>query len=183
MDNPTGPDTVFELLAHHFNTHAIVVGMTGSGKTGFVTVLAEEAMGAGIPVLIIDVKSDLPNLLLAFASFDPEHMLPWAEASRGPGDERTVQEIAAAMAAARRKELEAWGITEADLKAWHGRTSIRVITPGSTAGEALHLLSSGECLPVPEEGEGASASEPAGLRTRPDPAARHEEWPELGGLR
>jgi hypothetical protein len=142
VENPTGPDTVFELLAHHFNTHAIVVGMTGSGKTGFVTVLAEEAMGAGIPVLIIDVKSDLPNLLLAFASFDPEHMMPWAEASRGPGDERSVQEIAAAMAAARRKELEAWGITEADLKAWHGRTSIRVITPGSTAGEALHLLSS-----------------------------------------
>lgn len=48
---------------------------------------------------------------------------------------------------------------------------------------ALHLLSTGECLPVPEEGEGASAHDPAGLRTRPDPAAHEGEWPELGGLR
>lgn len=48
---------------------------------------------------------------------------------------------------------------------------------------ALHLLSTGECLPVPPESEGASASDPAGLRTRPDPAARHDVWPELGGLR
>jgi hypothetical protein len=58
-------------------------------------------------------------------------MLPWAEASRGPGDERSVQEIAAAMAAARRKELEAGASPRRDLKAWHGRTSMRVITPGS----------------------------------------------------
>ena len=132
----------FEVPPHHLTTHGVVVGMTGSGKTGLVTVLAEEALGAGIPVLVVDVKSDLPNLLLAFPSFDVAHVRPWAEASRAPGDSRSVDEIANAMASARKAELEAWGIDEAYLKAWHSRTAIRVVTPGSTAGESLHLLSS-----------------------------------------
>jgi DNA helicase HerA-like ATPase len=58
----------FELPSHHLVTHGVVVGMTGSGKTGLVTVLVEEASQAGVPVLVIDVKGDLPNLLLALSS-------------------------------------------------------------------------------------------------------------------
>jgi hypothetical protein len=132
----------YEVPPHHLTTHGVVVGMTGSGKTGLVTVLAEEALGAGIPVLVVDVKSDLPNLLLAFPSFDVAHLRPWVEASRAPNDTRSVDEIADAMASSRREELQAWGIDEAQLKAWHARTAVRVVTPGSTAGESLHLLSS-----------------------------------------
>jgi len=48
-----------------------MVGMTGSGETGLVTVLVEEALGAGVPTIVIDVKGDLPNLLLTLPSFDP----------------------------------------------------------------------------------------------------------------
>ncbi|MBK8942210.1 MAG: DUF853 family protein [Polyangiaceae bacterium] len=69
--------------AHHLVTHGVVVGMTGSGKTGLVTVLVEEALRAGVPVLAIDVKGDLPNLLLAFPSFDPAHVRPWVEPRPG----------------------------------------------------------------------------------------------------
>jgi type IV secretory pathway VirB4 component len=57
--------------ARHLVTHGVIVGMTGSGKTGLLTVLAEEALRAGIPVIAIDVKGDLPNLLLSFPDFDP----------------------------------------------------------------------------------------------------------------
>ncbi len=71
----------FELPADHLLTHGVIVGMTGSGKTGLVTVLIEEALRAAIPVLIVDVKGDLPNLALAFPSFDEETMTPWIEAA------------------------------------------------------------------------------------------------------
>ncbi len=58
----------FRLPAHHLVTHGVITGMTGSGKTGLVTVI-EEALRAKVPVLVIDVKGDLPNLLLTFPSF------------------------------------------------------------------------------------------------------------------
>jgi hypothetical protein len=55
----------FDLPSHQLLTHGVIVGMTGSGKTGLVTVLVEEALRTGVPVLVIDVKGDLPNLGLA----------------------------------------------------------------------------------------------------------------------
>ncbi|HEY4121471.1 MAG TPA: helicase HerA-like domain-containing protein, partial [Byssovorax sp.] len=128
--------------AHHLVTHGVVVGMTGSGKTGLVTVMIEEALRSGIPVLAIDVKGDLPNLLLAFPSFDVAHVKPWVGAMAAPDDARSVDAIAAAVAAERKEGLEGWGIDEAAVRSYAARTSVRVITPGSTAGEPLHILSS-----------------------------------------
>src|SRR6478736_4381135 len=138
----TGAATKLSLPAHHLVTHGVVLGMTGSGKSGLTTVMIEEAIGAGVPVLVIDVKGDLPNLLLAFPDFDPGRFQPWVEGCQGPGDERTADAVAAALNGERRNNLEAWGITEADLRAFSARTEVRVITPGSSAGEAMHLLSS-----------------------------------------
>src|SRR6476469_3683717 len=69
------------LPAHHLVTHGVVLGMTGSGKTGFLTVMIEEALRAHLPVLVIDVKGDMPNLLLAFPSFAPAEFVPWVGAS------------------------------------------------------------------------------------------------------
>src|SRR5205085_1115718 len=74
--------------AHHLVTHGVVVGMTGSGKTGLLTVIVEEALRAGIPVLALDVKGDMPNLLLAFPSFTPRRIKPWALAMAEPNDTR-----------------------------------------------------------------------------------------------
>jgi DNA helicase HerA-like ATPase len=64
-----GPAADIRLPAHHLVTHGVVVGMTGSGNTGLTTVVIEEAINSGVPVLVIDVKGDLPNLLLAFPDF------------------------------------------------------------------------------------------------------------------
>jgi len=130
------------LPAHHLVTHGVVVGMTGSGKTGLVTVTVEEALRACVPVLMIDVKGDLPNLLLAFPSFEASEFTPWIDGITAPGDERTRDEIARDLAAQRKGALLAWEITESNLAAFHASTDVRVITPGSTAGEPLHVLSS-----------------------------------------
>jgi len=138
----TGAASKYSLPAHHLVTHGVVVGMTGSGKTGMTTVMIEEALSNNVPVLIIDVKGDLPNLLLAFPDFDPGHVLPWVEGCSEPNDERSPEEIARGLAEQRRTGLGAWGIAEAQLATYTSRTQVRVITPGSSAGESLHLLSS-----------------------------------------
>ncbi len=131
----------FELNADDLVTHGVVVGMTGSGKTGLVTVLVEEALRAKIPVLLLDVKGDLANLKLAFPSFDAKHIAPWVEAARGDEDNVADAPLVAEVAKKREKELRTWGISEADLREYCGSTHVRVITPGSDAGEPLHLLS------------------------------------------
>jgi DNA helicase HerA-like ATPase len=90
--------------AHHLVLHGIVVGMTGSGKTGLVTVLAEEALRCKVPTLLFDIKGDLSNLLLALPSFAQTAVLPWAAGLTKPGDERSAIDVAAAIAEARKAE-------------------------------------------------------------------------------
>ena len=131
----------FLLNADDLVTHGVVVGMTGSGKTGLITVLVEEAIRHQIPVLLLDVKGDLANLKLAFPSFDAKHIAPWVEAARGDDDNIADPALVDEVAANRKKQLLAWGVTEKDLAAYCASTHIRVITPGSDAGESLHLLS------------------------------------------
>ncbi len=131
-----------ELPAHHLVTHGVVVGMTGSGKTGLATVIIEEALKSAVPVLVVDVKGDLPNLLLAFPDFDPGRVIPWVEGSVAPDETRSAEDIARALCDERRSNLGAWGIREPELAAYTSASRVRVITPGSSAGESLHLLSS-----------------------------------------
>ncbi len=126
------------LPAEHLVTHGVVVGMTGSGKTGLVTVMVEEAARARVPTVVIDVKGDLPNLLLAFPSFDAAALEPWVEAD-GEGD---IAVRAAELAAERRAALGEWEIGEGEIADYAAKTDVRVLTPGGSAGEALHMLSS-----------------------------------------
>ncbi len=117
------------LPSRHLVTHGVVVGMTGSGKTGLLTVMVEEALSEGIPTIIIDVKGDLPNLMLSFPTFEPKAIEPWVE-----GD-------AMAIAEQRRAALAGWSIGQEQLAQYHDTTSVRVLTPGATSGEPLHVLS------------------------------------------
>ena len=132
----------YRLPAHHLVTHGVVLGMTGSGKTGLLTVMIEEALRAEVPVLVIDVKGDMPNLLLAFPTFGAAELLPWVGASASLTDDRPLDTIAAELAAERRRGLGAWSIEEAHLADYAQSTQVRVITPGTTSGELLHVLSS-----------------------------------------
>jgi hypothetical protein len=132
----------FELPTDHLLTHGVIVGMTGSGKTGLVTVLVEEALRAEVPVLVIDVKGDLPNLALAFPSFDAACMTPWVEAAPNDDDGVADPPVVARAIEDRRAGLAKSGIGEAELASFGARSLVRVITPGSSAGEGLHLLSS-----------------------------------------
>jgi hypothetical protein len=134
--------SALHLPAHHLATHGVVVGMTGSGKTGLVMVMVEEALRTGVPVLMIDVKGDLPNLLLSFPNFAPAALEPWVEAASSPSDPRSPEEVAVAVAAEREQGLRHWGIGEPELTRFAQSRGLRVITPGSTAGEPLHVLSS-----------------------------------------
>jgi hypothetical protein len=136
-----GDGGLVRMPARDLITHGVIVGMTGSGKTGLVTVAVEEALRAGIPTIVIDVKGDLPNLLLSFPRFDPADLVPWIEPAASSED-RPIEEVASELNEQRKKALEAWSIGEAELDAFVKGRDIRVITPGSTAGELLHVLSS-----------------------------------------
>jgi hypothetical protein len=135
----TGGGNALHLPARHLVTHGVVVGMTGSGKTGLVTVLIEEALSAGVPTIVVDVKGDLPNLLLSFPTFDDRALVPWLEPSDGESTDALTR--AAHVNAERRSELARWSIAEPELTRFCDHTNIRVLSPGSSAGEPLHVLS------------------------------------------
>ncbi len=139
LDGSPGGQLV--LPGHHLLTHGVAVGMTGSGKTGLLFVLVEEALRAGVPVLMVDLKGDLPNLTLCFEDLGHEPLLPWAANSRAPTDTRSVEDVARALAEQRRRGLETWGIGAEHLRSYNQSTHLRVLTPGSRAGELVHLLS------------------------------------------
>jgi hypothetical protein len=71
-------------------THAVCVGMTGSGKTGLCISLLEEAAIDNIPAIIIDPKGDLCNLLLTFPNLAPQDFAPWVEEGVDPGQQATL---------------------------------------------------------------------------------------------
>ncbi len=130
-----------ELPAHHFVTHAAVVGMTGSGKTGLVMVLVEEALRSGVPVLMIDIKGDLPNLLLTFPELAGKSFEPWVDAMAAEREGKTALDVGSDLAKRAKEGLAKWGLGEADLAAFRAKIAPRIITPGTTAGEPLHVLS------------------------------------------
>ncbi|MEY2931200.1 MAG: hypothetical protein RL033_1949 [Pseudomonadota bacterium] len=139
--SPMGGDAAPLLVPpHHLVTHGVVLGMTGSGKTGLLMVAVEEALRARVPVIMIDVKGDLPNLLLAFPTFEARELEPWMD-GHAPPDAPPNANLAQQLADERRTELGKWNISAADLETFRGNTAIRILTPGSTAGEPLHILS------------------------------------------
>lgn len=130
-----------DLPAHHFVTHAAVVGMTGSGKTGLVMVLVEEALRSGVPVLMIDIKGDLPNLLLTFPSLEGKSYEPWVDAIAAERQGKTPLAVGDDLAKRAKEGLAGWGLGESDVAALRAGIAPRLITPGTTAGEPLHVLS------------------------------------------
>jgi DNA helicase HerA-like ATPase len=136
------PGERLELDPADLLTHGLIVGMTGSGKTGLAIVLVEELLRHGVPVLAIDPKGDLANLLLLFDTLDAAAFEPWIDAGAARRDGKDVKAAAASAAATWKKGLAEWGLGEKDVAALKQSHDAVVFTPGSRAGVPLNVLQS-----------------------------------------
>jgi hypothetical protein len=123
-------------------THAVCVGMTGSGKTGLCLSLLEEAALDGIPAIAIDPKGDLGNLLLTFPRLDPSDFRPWVDESEAARQGISCDELASRTAAIWKKGLAEWGEDGARIERMRAAADFAIYTPGSTAGLPLSVLRS-----------------------------------------
>ena len=123
-------------------THAVCVGMTGSGKTGLCLAMLEEAAIDGIPAIIIDPKGDLANLLLTFPDLKPEDFLPWINEEDAQKKNLSPDEFAAQQAETWKKGLADWRQDGERIKRLRNAADFRVYTPGSNAGIPVSILKS-----------------------------------------
>ena len=123
-------------------THAVCVGMTGSGKTGLCIGLLEEAALDGIPSIVVDPKGDLANLLLTFPDLNASSFLPWVneEDARKQGLSR--EAYAENQARLWEKGLAEWGQDGERIRRFKESADVAIYTPGSTAGLPLTVLKS-----------------------------------------
>ena len=132
--------------ANDLLTHGVIVGMTGSGKTGLAIALLEEAAIDGIPAIVIDPKGDLANLLLAFPELDEASFAAWAPDGKSGADE----------ARAWREGLAAWEQDTSRVARLCASRDVTVYTPGSDAGVPIAMLG-GLSAPSPALREDAEA--------------------------
>ncbi len=151
VDDTSGAATAAPLLvdAKRFTTHAVCVGMTGSGKTGLLIDLIEEAALDGIPALVVDPKGDLANVLLSFPDLAPADFLPWLEPEAAAREGITLEELAARTARKWSDGLTASGQSGERIRRLHEAAEMVVYTPGSRTGRPLAMLGS---LDPPAEG-------------------------------
>ncbi|HKY73225.1 MAG TPA: DUF87 domain-containing protein [Nitrospira sp.] len=123
-------------------THAVCVGMTGSGKTGLCLSLLEEAAIDNIPAIIIDPKGDLGNLLLTFPALRGEDFLPWINEDDARKKGLTPGLYADAQAELWRNGLAAWGQDGARIQRLKHSAEAVIYTPGSNAGLPVSILKS-----------------------------------------
>jgi hypothetical protein len=123
-------------------THGVIVGMTGSGKTGLGIALLEEAAIDGIPSIVVDPKGDLGNLLLSFPKLEPADFQPWIDREEASRKGQTIEEYAASIAGLWKKGLGDWQQSPERIAKYRGSVDIAIYTPGSSAGLPLSILRS-----------------------------------------
>lgn len=128
--------------AKDLTTHAVCVGMTGSGKTGLGIGLIEEAAIDGIPSIVIDPKGDMGNLLLTFPNLAPADFRPWVDEGEATRKQMDADDFAAKTSATWTQGLAAWGQDGARIARLKAAADFAIYTPGSRAGLPLSILSS-----------------------------------------
>ena len=139
-------------------THAVCVGMTGSGKTGLCISILEEAALDGIPSLVIDPKGDIANLMLTFPGLTAAEFQPWIDRAEAGRKGTTPEALAAKTAETWKNGLAEWGEDGDRIRRFRESVDIAIYTPGSTAGLPLSILRS--FAPPPE------GSDPVATRER-----------------
>lgn len=137
-------------------THAVIIGMTGSGKTGLGLSLIEEALMDNIPVLAVDPKGDLANLLLTFPNLEPSDFRPWVDDSEAARAGISVDELAQQKSDLWRKGLAKWGQDGERIRTLKDKTDFAIYTPGGSAGLPVSVLK-GFDVPPPEIMDDADA--------------------------
>ena len=148
--DPTSQTVTAEKITYDpadLTTHAVVTGMTGSGKTGLCISLLEEAALQGIPAIIIDPKGDLTNLVLHFPELAPQDFQPWIDPDMARRSGKTLDQLAMDASASWRAGLQEWDIPPERVLALKNAVHFALYTPGSDAGIPISVLTS---LAVPE---------------------------------
>jgi len=125
-------------------THAVCVGMTGSGKTGLGITLLEEAALNSIPSIIIDPKGDMGNILLTFPDLSAEEFEPWIDRGEAERKGKSLEAYAEEVAKTWREGLKTWDETPQRIRDFRNAVSMEIYTPASNAGVPLSILSSFE---------------------------------------
>ncbi|MCP5061012.1 MAG: ATP-binding protein [Ignavibacteriae bacterium] len=123
-------------------THAVCVGMTGSGKTGLCVSLLEEAAIDNVPSLVIDPKGDITNLMLTFPELKGENFLPWINKSDAKRKGITDEEFAEQQAKLWKNGLKKWGQDGKRIAKLKDSAKFDIYTPGSNAGLSISILDS-----------------------------------------
>jgi hypothetical protein len=128
-------------------THGVVLGMTGSGKTGLCFALLEEAAMDGVPAIVIDPKGDITNFCLTFPNLEGKEFEPWVNEEDAKKKGKTLAEFAQGQADAWKKGLADWGQSEERIRTLRSKVDTTIFTPGSNAGIPVSILSSMQCPP------------------------------------
>jgi len=142
-------DLPFLYPSKDLTTHAVCVGMTGSGKTGFGIVLLEEAALDGIPAIIIDPKGDMGDLLLTFPDLKPDDFLPWIDPTEAANKGMDIKDYAKELADKWKTNLAKSGQTQKRIQELRNSVDMVIYTPASKAGISISIL--GSFAPPPKE--------------------------------
>ncbi|BHH84658.1 helicase HerA domain-containing protein [Desulforhopalus sp. 52FAK] len=134
-------DLPFLYKNKNLTTHGVIIGMTGSGKTGLGIGLIEEAIMDNVPSIVIDPKGDMGNLLLSFPENKPEDFAPWVDSAEAARKDMSVDEFAAVTAKTWKEGLAFWGQGPERIRALRSKTTMTIYTPGSSAGVPISVLS------------------------------------------
>lgn len=154
FDSAGGETTADPLLydPDDLTTHAVVVGMTGSGKTGLCIDLLEEAALQNLPALMIDPKGDITNMLLHFPELRPSDFEPWVNPDVARREGKTTAQLAEETADLWRNGLAKWEIGPERIQALQDGPRFTIYTPGSDAGRQVSILASLKAPALPWEG-------------------------------
>ena len=142
LEKGTRKDAAINYDARDLVTHAVCVGMTGSGKTGLCIGLLEEAALDKVPAILIDPKGDITNLLLQFPDLLPENFKQWINEDDARRKDKTVEEFAESTAEQWKNGLADWGITGDRMRLLAEHTGYTIFTPGSDMGIPINILGS-----------------------------------------